>query len=87
MEKLWKMLYHLVCKEHSLFSSVACMLIPNRSNVTFYMEDDSGTPLSADEIIPLLSSEATLAPNPGNPYFLVQVDKGMKLFEKTTFEN
>ena len=43
------------------------------------MEDDSGTPLSADVIIPVLSEEVALSPNPGNPYYLLQVDKGMTL--------
>lgn len=49
------------------------------------MEDDSGTPLSADDIIPVLTSEAALSPNPDNPYNLIQVDKGMTtswLFEQ-----
>ena len=41
------------------------------------MEDDLGAPLSADDIIPVLSEEVALSPNPGNPYSLIQVDKGM----------
>lgn len=43
------------------------------------MEDDVGTPLSADDIIPVLTSEVALAPNPDNPYSLIQIDKGMTL--------
>lgn len=49
------------------------------------MEDDSGTPLSADDIIPVLTSETALSPNPDNPYYLIQADKGMTtnwLFEQ-----
>ena len=53
-------------------------VLTNRSNVTFYMEDDTGTPLPADGIIPILTSETALAPNPGNPYYLIDVDKGMR---------
>ena len=44
------------------------------------MEDDSGAPLSADDIIPVLTEEVALSPNPGNPYYLIQVDKGMTIF-------
>ena len=43
------------------------------------MEDDTGTPLSADDVIPILTAEAVLSPNPSNPYYLVQVEKGMTI--------
>ena len=49
------------------------------------MEDDSSTPLSADDIIPILTSEASLASTPGNPYYLIQADKGMWIIYETVF--
>ena len=50
------------------------------------MEDDSGTPLPAEGIIPILTSETALAPNPGNPYFLIQVDKGMRTILHSSYD-
>jgi len=41
--------------------------------------EDSGTPILADDIIPILANEDALALYPGNPYGLIQVDKGITI--------
>ena len=55
------------------------MHVYNRANVTLYVEDDTGTPLSAEDIIPILTEEAALSPNPSNPYNLIQIEKGITI--------
>ena len=50
------------------------------------MEDDSGTPLPAERIIPILTSENALAPNPDNPYSLIQADKGMRTILHSSYD-
>jgi len=40
------------------------------------MEDDDGSPLLADDIIPILTSEDALGLNDDNPYNLLNAEKG-----------
>ena len=56
-----------------IYQVVACFY---RCNVTFYMEDNDGNPLLADDIIPILISEVALGFNDDNPYNLLNAEKG-----------
>jgi len=66
---------HSACNPLLLCGILAFVLV-YRSNVTFYMKDDDGRPLLADDIIPILTSEVALGFNDDNPYNLLNAEKG-----------